>query len=548
MAGCVRLLGWGRCVSLWLRLASAVLLLTGCLARLDTFASAARKAPGIGSDPVQAEAAQGVAAPDIYKASQSAQSAPADAHAPGHLYFVIADRPGRYDGGWRLQVLAAARQQGFIPFLTGGMHKATYLKAQLWPDRYHVRVLAQRPHYDGWVQVDPGGGSVVYVDPSSGAVSVLQGDEAARLLTQSGSPARELRLRQTYRPLHIAMPAELEGRYYGPRNGDAPKGSGRLDLFQKQVRVATIEPAQVDAQGRFVGEPVFVDGRKTDGAFKRDNGLEDGATTEYPDGRIFKGKYDGIEPRDGTMQYPDGRSWSGAFEHGQPVGEGRLTLADGTVVLKAPRPEMPLDGVYDCVMPNGRKLQCRYVDGDRIVSRADYARRVEARRAGAVAAQSPLSPPPGEPEATEASSLPAPAEQAAPGPQAEAKAAPSPSAAPPETAAAQAPPPAMAQSSSGCGRVNGRYATSTGLSKLVFDGRGRGHLWQHTYGGARSYTFDIDFRYSGSHGSMRFEYEEGIYRDTGGRELSRQKIPGGSASCSYDGRVLNIGGTKYFKQ
>lgn len=544
-----------RRLALWLCLAAAAVLLTGCLAVLDTFAPGAGKAPAAGADPsTGVGAAAGPVAPDARAATPlakvPARPGPSDPRAPGYLYFVIADQQSRNAKGWRIQVTAAAAQQGFMPFLSTAMGAGMYLKAQLWPDRYQVRVLAQGPLYDAWVPVEPGAATVVHVDPSSGAISVLQGEAAEQVLAPLGQAARELRLRQTYQPLRIAMPAGLEGRYYGPREGNKPTGRGQLDLFQRQERVATVDEAAADEQGRFTGQPVFVDGRKVDGALGQDNGLEDGVTTEYQDGRIFKGRYEGVEPREGTMRYPDGTAWTGVFEQGEPVGEGSLRLADGTVILKAPQPDAAeLDGVYECVMPNGRKGQCRYFEGERIVSSADYTRRVEGRRRARAAAEQAALPPPSSQQQTveesqpRAPDAPAAASGAKPAAHPPAAAAPAPA---PEQAPPQAP--AMTQSGSGCGRVNGQYATSTGLSKLTFDGRGRGHMWQHTYGGARSYTFDIDFRYSGSHDSMRFEYEEGIYRDSGRNVLSRQKIPGGSASCSYDGHVLNIGGTKYFKQ
>src|SRR5690606_36777624 len=113
----------------------------------------------------------------------------------------------------------------------------------------HVRVLAESPRYNGWVQVDPGIASVVLVDPSTAAVSVLRGDDAANVLAQLGTPTRELRLRQTYQPLRVAMRTGLEGRYYGPRERGTPKGRGQLDLFQGPSRVATVEEAVADAQG-----------------------------------------------------------------------------------------------------------------------------------------------------------------------------------------------------------------------------------------------------------------------------------------------------------
>ncbi|MGB6105608.1 MAG: hypothetical protein WBF88_17330, partial [Pusillimonas sp.] len=379
----------------WFCAAAAGVLMTGCLAVLDPLIPSNRPAPVATPGPAAAAPAISTAAPDEGSATVSAVTAmtrpgPADAHAPGHLYFVIADMAGRYADGWRIQVLAAASQQGFMPFLSASMGAGMYLTAQLWPDSYRVRVLKEKMHYDGWVQIDPEGATVVQVDPSSGAISVLRGDDAEHLLAQLGQPARELRLRQTYQPLRIALHAGLEGRYYGPRQSGTPAGSGRLDLFQGPDRIATVEEAVADGQGRFTGQPVFVDGRKVDGALQQGKGLADGATTEYQDGRVFTGRYEGAEPREGTMRYPDGTSWTGTFEEGEPVGEGRLTLADGTVIEKAPGPDAAqLDGAYDCTMPNGRKMQCLYFEGGRIASKVDYARRTEARQRARAAAEQP---------------------------------------------------------------------------------------------------------------------------------------------------------------
>jgi len=108
--------------------------------------------------------------------------------------------------------------------------------------------------------------------------------------------------------------------------------------------------------------------------------------------------------------------------------------------------------------------------------------------------------------------------------------------------------PSAASPGGGCAGVQGKFTTSTGLSRLSFDAGGSGSLWQQTYGGAATYTFDVDFRWRGSADSMHFEYGEAVYRDAGGREMQRRPLPGGSASCSYDGRELAIGGVRYFRQ
>ncbi|CFN79109.1 Uncharacterised protein [Bordetella pertussis] len=60
-----------------------------------------------------------------------------------------------------------------------------------------------------------------------------------------------------------------------------------------------------------------------------------------------------------------------------------------------------------------------------------------------------------------------------------------------------------APAASGCARVAGRFSTTTGLSKVSFDAGGRGHFWQKTYGGARAYTFDVDFRWTSTDSKMR---------------------------------------------
>lgn len=257
-------------------------------------------------------------------------------------------------------------------------------------------------------------------------------------------------------------------------------------------------------------------------------------------------------PTPGVLHFPlpDGRIWMGRVANGEPVGAGDLRLADGTVVRDVLGiDDTALDGEYECTLPSGKTIVCVYFEGERLASLAEYLRRDEARRAALerdIAQARELA------EAARGTN--APADPMSRGGLAAAVAAAQKTQAryastQPADSVLDRPQLASAgPAASGCAQVEGAFSTTTGLSKVSFTAKGQGHFWQKTYGGARSYTFEVDFRWQGEASKMTFDYDEATYYDAAGQVTQRTRMPGGTVECRYDGREISIGGVSYFRQ
>lgn len=460
-------------------------------------------------------AGSATAAPAADAPAPAAAVAPADPYAPGALHFILSPSgSGNYDG-WQIQVLAAEKSQGFRPFLSQQMGEGQSLRAELWPDRYRVRVfLMGEVERDEWIAVAAGRATVIHVDIGflSNSIDVVSGAEADPRIAQAGPPSRNLHVGQTFEPLTVELRPGWTGRYEGPQRDGRPVGQGWLSLMENGTEVAVIDTATV-ADGHFVGTPSFADGRQVDRAMGPDHALPDGTVTTWPDGRRFEGRYDGLSPREGRLSYPDGTAWTGRIAGDAPSGPGQLTLADGTVIADAPGIDTTgFDGAYECRSPQDGATTCFYFEGVRIAAAPDYMAKVNERNQALAAAAPPPEPV---------------------------------SAPPPSSAAAATAAPTPAPAIDGCTHVAGEFTADGGLSRLALDGAGNGHMWQQTYGGTEVYTFDIDFRYSGTRNGMRFDYGPGIYKDASGQVVDRKTIPGGDADCAYDGRTLVINGKPF---
>lgn len=477
---------------------------------------------------VPAHSGQAAPAPALV---QPANPPAANRYAPGSLHFILEDTGWGDYHGWRIQILSAKFNKGFKPLLSAVMQAGEHMQADLWPDHYHVSVtLGDKPVYDGFVQIKAGQPTVVFVRISMlrNKVDVLEQEEAAQ---EAGSsvPTRKIGIRQTFNPLPVMLIPGITGRYEGPRENNAPADKGRLTLYKGDERIAVVEEAVVQEDGKLAGEPVFDDGRQIEGYDIASGEVPPDTTTRYKDGREFHGAYEGMGPKEGVMNYPDGRRWTGSFKDDAPQGSGSLGLADGTNIEGVPGMDTSaFDGSYDCVLPQGRKTSCHYFEGERIASAVEYKKKVGWRSSSLADAVK---------QAEELAAVAA--EQAVP--QAS-PAVPAPPAAPAVSASASPAPP------DGCSALNGEFATSSNLSRIRFDGNGRGHFWQATTGGSTRYFFEVNFAYRGERDSLQFTYDEAVYKDAGGRVIRRQPMPGGSSACAFNGRVLNIGGTEYLKQ
>ncbi|SOD88964.1 hypothetical protein [Caenispirillum bisanense] len=418
----------------------------------------------------------------------------------GTLQFALSPSGSGNYYGWRFQVLSAADTPGFRPFTSDDMSAGQAFSAELWPDRYRVRVILLGDVVeDRWVEVQPGQLTLVHVDIGflSNSRDVLQGAEATEK-ARTALVLRSLDVGQTFEPLTVPLAARVTGKYHGPQVRGTPRGSGRLDLYQDDARVATVTEAEV-VEGGFRGEPTFADGRTVEGSPDVTYAYPPGTVTTYASGARFEGEYKGLKPSKGVLRFLDGSSWAGWLEKDAPSGRGDLTLADGTRILNAPGADpRTFDGTFDCAATDGTVATCYYFEGQRLASGEDYVAKVEARQRAA-------APPP------------APAEAR----------------------------PATAAGAPDCTTARGTFTADGGLTRLTLDGRGRGDMWQQTTGGADVYTFEIPFSYDATPTSMRFRYGEAVYKDASGRVLRRTAIPGGESQCGFDGSVLTVNGKAF---
>lgn len=449
--------------------------------------------PTPSAGPAPAPAPAPVAAPVVAADAEVAAES-------GTLQFALSPSGSGNYYGWRFQVLSAADTPGFRPFTSDEMSAGQSFRAELWPDRYRVRVLLLGDVVeDRWVEVRPGQLTLVHVDIGflSNSYDVLQGPEATAL-ARTSLVLRSLDVGEAFAPLTVPLATGVTGKYHGPQVRGTPRGSGRLDLYQDDARVATVAEAEA-VEGGFRGEPRFEDGRTVEGKPDPTYTYPPGTVTTYASGARFEGEYQGLKPSKGVLRFLDGSSWAGWLEKDAPSGPGDLTLADGTRILNAPGGDpRTFDGTFDCAATDGTVATCYYFEGQRLASGEDYVAKVEARQRAA-------APPPA--PATERS--------------------------------------AAAAGSPDCTTARGTFTADGGLTRLTLDGRGRGDMWQQTTGGADVYTFEIPFSYDATPTSMRFRYGEAVYKDASGRVLRRTAIPGGESQCAFDGSVLTVNGKAF---
>lgn len=440
----------------------------------------------------------------------------ANPSAPGSILFVIKpSQVGNYYG-WQMELRAAEQNKGFKPFITNSLNEGYVLRTDLWPDRYWLRVLLRGDvELNQWIDVQAGETRVVVVDIGflMNDITVLARNSPDLATAQQTPPREVLSVAQTYDPLNIVLKVDLVAKYNGPRKGDTPYGEGEVTLLDKTSEIGKM-PQAVVQNGRLTGDIVFKDGRTTTARLDESYSFPEGTRTSWPNGTHFEGRYYGVSPTYGTMTWPNGARWTGPIADDRPSGSGQATTPDGTVFEKVPGMNASLyNGAYPCTLAGQAPGTCYFVNGEQLASEADYLARLERVKREAEAATAVAAAKAAEKQANSQS----------------------------QPAAA----PSASQPIDGCTYVEGEFGADAGLSKLTLDGRGSGHLWQQTYGGATTYTMDIDFTYSGTRNSMSFNYQPAEYRDASGALLRTIPVPGGTGDCDYDGRNLTINGKVY---
>ena len=421
--------------------------------------------------------------------------------------------------GWHLQIPSAKSNQSFKPIYTDMVQAGYTYRINLWPDQYRLRVmLRNNAELDQWITVKAGEMRVVLVDVGFvfNDITVVPLDDPRNVNAMMIHGNENISVTDAFNPVNIPITGEQVAVYYGPRDNDMPYGKGPATIREGGIDIAESPEVTIE-NGKPTGDVVFKDGRIVEPAPGKYMQIPEGARTEWPDGRRFSGQYDGLAPEKGTMSFTNGIEWNGMIGRNWPAGEGQVTYPDGTIIDNvAGIDSKQYHGVYPCRKPGQDAGNCYFINGQQIASEAEYIARMEQVKRDAEIA------------ATQAAAKKAASEAQA-------------------TAPASSPSGSSSPTVDGCTYVEGKFTTSSGLSKLTLDGRGRGHLWQQTYGGSTTYTMDIDFTYSGSRNSMSFNYQPAQYRDASGTLLRTIPVPGTTTQCSYDGKELNVNGTVYFK-
>ncbi|TNE40889.1 MAG: hypothetical protein EP348_01575 [Alphaproteobacteria bacterium] len=444
----------------------------------------------------------------------------------GELQFVIKPSGVGNYSGWQVQILQAGNIWGFKPFTSRKLNASESLSVALYPGSYFVKVLLNgRDEQAYGVLISSGSISTIEVD-----VGYFSND-----ITLYNNPADQSHAYKyviykqpidlMFDPVTIVLPGDLIGKYEGPRVGQTPTGEGLFRIFRQTGHkykgldlIATIPDAKAE-DGHLSGELIFTDGRAVDGKMDANYNLPEGTTARWPDGSVFKGQYLGPEPSNGTLTLADGTVWTGPMQGKAPQGPGTLIRPDGTRIEKAPGGDIArYNGKFPCTDANGTAGSCYFFKGQ-ATDAETYAQKQadEEMRQKAIA---------------EANAAKAEEERKKK-----------------EARKNQSANSSSASSGAdGCSKVSGTFEADQGLSRLTFESSGKGHLWQHTYGGTTSYTFDIDFRYKGTRNSMRFDYGPGTYKDASGRVVKRVNIAGGGSSCTYNGRSISINGKEYIRR
>ncbi len=404
---------------------------------------------------------------------------------PGTLHFQIS--PGHTGSyyGWQVEVAAAEHNKGFISFTSRPMEAGERLDAQLWADRYQVRVLhLGRVRFQEWVPVSAGGDTLISVKLSflRSTVTPLVGAEARGRLY--GKPSRIRDLSSNYQPFTVHAGDGLRVIFDGPQYRGELAGPGRLEFIQNGATLATMEQARI-AANEIIGELRFKDERKVDQALNGAFSFPDGTVSEWSDGRRFEGAYRGLQPDQGKLQLPDGDLWYGSVELLMPRGPGVLKRRDGSwLELPAGSDLLTLTGTVPCGRSSGGSRQCHYLDGQRLSSEADLKRRLASRQTS--------------------SSGPA----------------------------------------AGCQLAQGHFSRGLGRSRLLLGPGGEGEFEQ--YSGSRRFRFYSAFEYQAQPERLDVKYGEGSYIHVeSGQVLHRTGISEVALPCRFDGHTLWLEGKPY---
>jgi len=448
----------------------------------------------------------------------------------GALSFQV-DPDGLMPDYWNMYVTGSTDNRNFKPYSATMVAPGQRHVAQLWPGNYQVRVEHDGVIvFNGPVSVDAG--TMVMLDGEYGLFKDTIKQTSQTLFSDAFPLANKIiHIDMLYGPIVIQRGDgwQLEYRGEQSRGEIRTDGQGIVGIRKKGEEIVKITKAEITPT-EISGNFILPDGGETPGSINRETmDFKPNDITRWGNGKTFTGDYDAGVPKSGKLTQRSGSYWEGGVRGDKPIGTGRYTNTDGSWVEYSDYANRDTYvGLRDCGPSANVKTTCAYYKGEKLASEAELnhkiaegkrlaeieRQRIEDKRLEELAAAQALA------EARDlAKSLQAANEAAAP------------------------------QKRDDCTTATGTFTADNGLTSYDMNGSGSGsgHFRQRTYGS--EYQFDIDFYFNTSANSISFDYGEGIYSDAGsGAILQRTSIPNGSASCTFNGRVLTIDGKEFVKR
>lgn len=447
----------------------------------------------------------------------------------GVLSFQI-DPNGPTPDYWNIFFTGSTDNPNFKPF-SGTMLSAGQRQiAQLWPGTYMIRIEHHGVlMFEGPIVVEAG--MMVLIEGKYGYFKNTIEQSSQAIYVEMLPPANKTAtIGNLYAPIVLQRGNGWQFEYRGEQSrGEIPTGGKGIVGIRKEgeeivkITKADIQPTEIS------GTFILPDGGETEGRIDRETiEFTPSGKTKWIDGKTFEGDYEAGVPKSGTLNMPDGTQWEGSLDKSEPDGKGRLTQKDGRWLdLENYDDLASLTGTVPCGSGSGTTSTCSYFHGREVASESELNKLIaEDKRLAEIERQKRE-----EQRKAEMAAAAAAAE-------AQRKAA-------AEQAAHEA---AMPQKADDCTTATGTFSADGNLTTYTMNGSGSGsgHFRQFTYGGGAQYQFDIDFRFDTTPDSITFQYDEGIYRDaSSGAVLQRTSIPGGSARCSFNGRILTIDGKEF---
>ncbi|MBO9507509.1 hypothetical protein [Thalassospira sp. A3_1] len=430
---------------------------------------------------------------------------------------------------WYLFVYPTANTQNFVGVNGPMLTIANTHSVQLWPGDYRVIVRHNTvDKFDKVVTISAGEtlrltGEYGYFSNSVESERFPFYNENQLLLATVLNRAEDIFL-----PVVVAWSGQWKFEFFGPQLNGEVNGPGPVRISKDGNEEARIIEAEVTPES-ITGTFELSDGGRFEGSFDQSEfRLDPSPIVKWKNGETFEGTFDVVVPKSGKLTRRSGSVWEGEIAKGNPTGKGRMTAPDGHWV-EYDNYEMKENfiGLRPCGSVSQPDGTCPYYKGKELASEAELnAKIAEDKRLAEIERQKR--------EEQRKAQMAAAAAAA----EAQRKAA-------AEQAAREA---AMPQKADDCTTATGTFSADGNLTTYTMNGSGSGsgHFRQFTYGGGAQYQFDIDFRFDTTPDSITFQYDEGIYRDaSSGAVLQRTSIPGGSARCSFNGRILTIDGKEF---